>query len=194
MKKFSSYRQLLTGIIIGVILSLGVTALGATKILRAEYNNAKVIFNNRVLELKDPIVSIVDEATPQNATNYMPVRAVLEAMQYDVSWDEAQKAIIVKSRVKEFDDPILLRDLLEKVKTLGITSEVIFEPEKDKREVIFTNGNKKLTMPLPKDNETTSTLEYNGKKATINLIIKDRSTFINEKELADAFKKLGFTN
>lgn len=101
MEKFKRFRTLATGIIIGVVLSIGVAAFAAGTIKSAEYNINKVVFNGEELTLTAPLISVIDEATPQDFANYMPVRAVPEAMGYVVSWDEAHSSINIVSPAEE---------------------------------------------------------------------------------------------
>lgn len=101
MEKFKRIGTLATGVIIGVVLSIGATAFAAGTIKSAEYNSNKVLLNGEELKLAAPLISIVEEETPQNTVNYMLVRAVLEAMGYVVSWDAASNSINIVSPVEK---------------------------------------------------------------------------------------------
>ncbi len=94
MKKFAC------GLLAGVLISSSV-AYGASVIKSAEFNTNKVIFNGKQLDLSaQPMVSVIAQGS-DNASNYMPVRAVLEGMGYQVDWDNASKAVVVKSKGAE---------------------------------------------------------------------------------------------
>ena len=89
------YGVLITGIIIGAMLATTITAIAAN-ILSADYNENKVIYDGQELQLDRPMISVVDDEMAGGAfANYMPVRAVLEAMGYAVVWDGANNAVIV---------------------------------------------------------------------------------------------------
>lgn len=86
------FKSFVAGIIVGVV---GLTtAFAAGSIKTATFNNNQVIYNGQTLSLSQPMVSIVKEGE-KNASNYMPVRAVLEAMGYTVDWDGAKNAVII---------------------------------------------------------------------------------------------------
>ena len=92
---FKRYGMLITGIVIGAMLAASVTAIAAS-ILSADYNANKVIFDGKELELERPLISVIDDEMTDGAfANYMPVRAVLEAMGYSVAWDSANSSVIV---------------------------------------------------------------------------------------------------
>ena len=89
------YGTLITGIIIGAMLTTAITAVAAS-ILTADYNENKITYNGQELQLDRPMISIVDDEMEQGAfANYMPVRAVLEAMGYSVVWDSANNTVVV---------------------------------------------------------------------------------------------------
>ena len=88
------YGLLITGVIIGALLTTAATALAAN-ILSADYNANKVIFDGQELELDRPLISVVDDEMDGAFANYMPIRAVLEAMGYTVVWDGANSAVLV---------------------------------------------------------------------------------------------------
>ncbi len=89
MKKF------VAGLLVGLLIST-TAVFGAGVIKSAQYNTNKVIFNGETLALNQPLISVVEEGS-SNASNYMPVRAVLEGMGYTVNWDDTQKAVVVDS-------------------------------------------------------------------------------------------------
>ena len=101
MGKIKNLKTLAAGMIIGVVLTIGATVFATEVILSATYNENTVIYNGVELELSSPLISIVNESTPQFASNYMPVKAVLEAMGYEVGWSEADRAISITSSEPE---------------------------------------------------------------------------------------------
>jgi len=99
MKKLKRIGTLATGIIIGIVLSVATTVFAAGVIKSAVYNSNKVIFDGEELELAMPLISVTEEETPNSFSNYMPVRAVLEAMGYTVGWDGDTNSVTVSSNV-----------------------------------------------------------------------------------------------
>jgi len=93
MRKLKNVKMLLAGLVIGILLA-GTTVFAAGAIGSATFNNTSVVFNGQQLDLAMPLISVVLEGET-NASNYMPVRAVLEAMGYDVDWDGANNAVLV---------------------------------------------------------------------------------------------------
>lgn len=88
------------GFIAGFLAAtVGMTTLfAAGGIKSATFNSNKVIFDGRELNLGgQPLISVVKDGEV-NASNYMPVRGVLEAMGYNVNWDGERKAVIVSSK------------------------------------------------------------------------------------------------
>ena len=82
--------------LIGAVLATGITAFALGNIISAEYNHElKVIYNGQELQLAAPMIAIVDSDNPRSAVNYMPIRAVLEAMGYNVGWDSEARAALV---------------------------------------------------------------------------------------------------
>jgi len=71
------------------------TIFAANAIRSASFNDVSVVFNGIELDLDRPMISIVLEESPEFFSNYMPVRAVLEAMGYDVGWDGENNAVLV---------------------------------------------------------------------------------------------------
>lgn len=81
----NNFKVFIGGFIAGAIGLTTVFAAG--NIISAEFNSNQVMFKGRSLDLSNsPMVSIVREGE-DNATNYMPVRAVLEQMGYTVNWN-----------------------------------------------------------------------------------------------------------
>jgi len=96
MKKIRSVKMLVIGLIVGILLS-SATAFAATAISTATFNSTKVVFNGNDLDLAMPLISVITADNPEFASNYMPVRTVLEAMGYVVDWDGANNAVLVSS-------------------------------------------------------------------------------------------------
>ena len=95
-------KQELKGFVAGVlVMAVGMgTAYAAGGIQTAEFNSNKVSFNGKQLELSQPMISVVKEGDA-NASNYMPVRAVLEAMGYQVDWDSQNNTVVIRGHNKE---------------------------------------------------------------------------------------------
>lgn len=96
MTKFN-FKSFIIGIIVGTISVSTVFASGGIKL--ASFNTNKVIFNDVELDLKESqMISIVKDGE-ENASNYMPVRAVLEQMGYNVEWDGEKGAVIISTKI-----------------------------------------------------------------------------------------------
>lgn len=112
-------KWFVAGVMVGAI---GLTtAFAAGSIKTATFNDNQVIYNGQALTLSQPMVSVVKEGE-KNVSNYMPVRAVLEAMGYTVDWDSSRNAVIIngdnkettvdpktEEKLKEFDDFMALQ-------------------------------------------------------------------------------------
>ena len=90
-KLFTTY---LAGIMTAVLLMSVVMATGVIK--NVEFNSNKVILNGNNLELSEQMISVTKEGE-DGFRNYMPVRAVLEAMGYNVDWDNATNSVLVNN-------------------------------------------------------------------------------------------------
>jgi len=102
MKKFKIAKLLVVGFVLGFLL-MGTTILATGTIRSATFNSNIVIFNGTQLNLDMPLISVVLEESPDFSSNYMPVRAVLEAMGYTVGWDGENSAILITSPVAGTD-------------------------------------------------------------------------------------------
>ena len=89
MSKSKNVSLLVMGVVIGIVMTMTFSAVAAGRILSAEYNEVTVSLGGEALNLQTPLISVIDEATPEYAANYMPLRAVLEALGYDIKWDGA---------------------------------------------------------------------------------------------------------
>lgn len=96
-------KSFVAGIVVGAIGLTTVFAAGSIK--SATFNENQVIYNGQALSLSQPMVSVVKEGE-KNASNYMPVRAVLEAMGYIVDWDGSRNAVVINgTSITEILDP-----------------------------------------------------------------------------------------
>ena len=96
MRNRNNLKALLLGVVIGMSLTVGTTVLATSIISSATFNDTRVIFNGQELALDQPLISVVLEGET-NMRNYMPVRAVLEAMGYTVEWDGANNTAVITS-------------------------------------------------------------------------------------------------
>lgn len=110
-------KGVVTGIVIGVV---GLTtAFAAGNIKSATFNENQVIYNGQALTLSQPMVSIVKEGE-KNASNYMPVRAVLEAMGYTINWDSSRNAVVIEGNgTAEILDPEMQKTIEEFTKEMN---------------------------------------------------------------------------
>lgn len=117
-------KGIATGVVIGVV---GLTtAFAAGSIKTATFNENQVIYNGQTLTLSQPMVSVVKEGE-KNASNYMPVRAVLEAMGYTVDWDSSKNAVVINGNgTTEILDPEMEKVINEFTKEMdeAMTPEV----------------------------------------------------------------------
>lgn len=90
LKKFQS---LLTGVLIGSLITGSMTfAKTGTELIQAFYADIKIVTDREQLTPKDPNGNIVEPFT-YNGTTYLPVRAIGEAFDKEISWDEDSKTI-----------------------------------------------------------------------------------------------------
>ncbi len=89
MKKFD-LKSLIVGVFIGTIgLS---TVFAASNIKSATYSPSRVYLNGKEIPLKNSLVSIVKYGET-NAQTYMPMRELLEFMNYVVEWNPKDSSI-----------------------------------------------------------------------------------------------------
>ena len=91
MKKF------IAGILLGLFIPAGVFVFANTVIKSAEYNNTTISLNGQKIEMSQSFVSIVDEATPDYFSNYMPLREILEKLGYKVDWEESTRNVNISN-------------------------------------------------------------------------------------------------
>lgn len=91
------------GFISGVITaSLVISLIGAAgaavgqKMLKADYTNIKISVDGTVILPTDASGAYV-EPFAVNGTTYLPVRAVANAVGYDVDWDQSTKTVLLTS-------------------------------------------------------------------------------------------------
>ena len=88
-------QGLLIGVVIGVLFS-GAIVYGSTgvKWIDANYSNIKLVINGIQTVPKDVTGKVV-EPFIYDGTTYLPVRAVSEALGYNVSWDGNTRTVYV---------------------------------------------------------------------------------------------------
>ena len=100
MKAIAKIRYILLGVLITVAVSATVIpALAAqtTKQLNATYNNIKIVIDGEEITPRDATGTLV-EPFVVDGTTYLPVRAMCEAIGYNVEWDgNAQTVYVVSS-------------------------------------------------------------------------------------------------
>ena len=80
-----------------VIVAMTVFAKQEVKTITATYNNIRVTIDGKLTELKDAAGNSV-EPFLYNGTNYLPARAISEAVGYDVGWDSDTHTIILTKK------------------------------------------------------------------------------------------------
>jgi len=95
MKKQKSLRMLVLGLVIGILVAATTTLAATSAITSASFNETSIIFDGQVLDLPMPLISVVTTENPDAVSNFMPVRAVLEAMGYEIGWDGENNAVLV---------------------------------------------------------------------------------------------------
>lgn len=89
MKKID-VKSLILGIVIGTIGMT--TAFASSGIKSATFSNAKVYFYGKEVPLKNALVSVVKEGS-SDAQLYMPMRELLEYMQFNVQWNSRDGSV-----------------------------------------------------------------------------------------------------
>ena len=94
----------LKGFIAGVITTLLIVIVATTvfakqevKTINATYNNIKVTIDGESVTLKDAAGNSV-EPFLYNGTNYLPARAISEAVGYNVDWDSKTNTIVLTKK------------------------------------------------------------------------------------------------
>lgn len=98
MKKFDM-KSAVFGFIIGTIgITAALTTVFATSGIRsANFSNARVYFYGQEVPLENQLVSIVREGE-SNARLYMPLRELLEYMNFIVEWDSETNSVNLTMR------------------------------------------------------------------------------------------------
>ena len=108
MKRFEKTKGFIIGIAVCLFINalfIPVLAQNVTKQLTAYYKNIRIILNGEELSLKNVAGDIV-EPFIVDGTTYLPVRALAEALDFWVSWDEETQAVIIDSDLSEFETEI----------------------------------------------------------------------------------------
>lgn len=125
-----SLKSFLAGALAATVGITTVFAAGGIK--SAEFNSNKVFFNGNEISLSaQPMISLVKDGETA-FSNYMPVRAVLEAMGYEVEWDEDVRAVNIKTK-----NAVDVVDVVDEVKTSPIAGSWIAETDEYKIQYHF---------------------------------------------------------
>lgn len=89
MKKF------VLGLLIGIMLTLGVTTYAVPEIKEAVFSDITLIVNGETLDTE--VVSVTTTDNPNYMTNYVPARALAESLGATVEWDGKERAINVST-------------------------------------------------------------------------------------------------
>ncbi|MCT4595873.1 MAG: stalk domain-containing protein [Anaeromicrobium sp.] len=92
MKKFD-IKSIVLGIVIGTMGAYGASAMPTVKEIKSATDlNSKVYFYEKEVPLKSPLIAIEREGN-DNIQVYMPVRELLEYMQFNVQWKSEDKSV-----------------------------------------------------------------------------------------------------
>jgi hypothetical protein len=90
-------RKFLSGLIIGIMVSTIATAFAVSTIKEAYINpNVKITYNGQQVDTE--VITAVKEGDA-NGSNYVPVRALSEAMGKTVSWDGETQTIRINDKI-----------------------------------------------------------------------------------------------
>jgi hypothetical protein len=95
-------KKLISGVVIGVVLSVGfgVLACGASynQMIKADINISKIFVDGKNIEksVKSEIKCIT-----LNGVTYVPLRAISESLDCQVTWDKVTKYIYIDKKGKE---------------------------------------------------------------------------------------------
>lgn len=157
MKKF------VMGLLIGIMLTLGVTTYAAPEIQSAIFSDIKLIVNGE--QVDSEIVSVVTTDNPNYMTNYVPARALSEALGAEVEWDGKNRVINVSTKTSDNN----------------ISQELNIQPPKE------TNTTPSVpTSPIPK--ETTTTLPTTKKTNIPHPIISTDEYGVNVYNVYNIFE------
>lgn len=92
MKKID-VKSLVLGLAIGVVSVAGVSAVADNPDIKSVYTSpSKVYYYEQEIPLNDPLITVVREGHINEKT-YMPVRELLEYMNFTVEWQEEDASI-----------------------------------------------------------------------------------------------------
>lgn len=127
--KTSGLKGFFAGVLTTLLLVFSICMAGATvaniqKTL--EYKDIQVSLDGKKLDLKDAKGNAV-EPFMLDGTNYLPVRALSEALGLDVSWDGSSNTVVLKTAGAEQDETPATEKLVYdqdnvKIYYLGITA------------------------------------------------------------------------
>ncbi len=121
MKK--EIKCFVAGVITTVLVSSAVYASPVGKNITAFYNGIKIYVDGDKITPKDGNGKIV-EPFIYDGTTYLPVRAVSEALDKQVSWDEKSNSVYIGQRL----DEVVVDTAEDFVKAIGSNKKIIFEP------------------------------------------------------------------
>lgn len=96
-------KALVSGIITGILIMCGCAVYAAGGLRYAVYNGSKVIYNSRLLNLNGKRLVSAAKDKERYASNYMPARAVFEAMGYEVGWNPETNTVTVTGEPGDTD-------------------------------------------------------------------------------------------
>lgn len=95
----NNFRSFISGVLV-TLLCVGLISSAAATIgqrtLTANYNDIKIMLNGKQLIPRDATGAVVEPFTV-NGTNYLPVRAIGEALGLSVDWDGSTSTVILTS-------------------------------------------------------------------------------------------------
>jgi hypothetical protein len=93
-------KKFICGLLVGIALTMGVTVSAVPEIKSAVFSpDIKLIVNGEAIDT--PVVSVVTVENPGYMTNYVPARALSEALGATVTWDGKARTISVST-----DEPV----------------------------------------------------------------------------------------
>jgi len=99
MKKFAKVRYILLGMLVMAILCATIVpalATQGTKQLDAYYGDIKIVLDGNAITPTDVNGNVV-EPFIVDGTTYLPVRAISQAIGYDVEWDGSTNTVYIYS-------------------------------------------------------------------------------------------------
>ena len=97
-----SKKVRIAAVILIMVVLLGISAYAASGYVTKKlyYNNISIMLNGDALTPKDVTGAIV-EPFAIDGTTYLPVRAIAEALGFDVSWDGKTSTVIIDGSPEE---------------------------------------------------------------------------------------------